>query len=288
MEGYLQDNKENQQRPQHPSNTIANNYSTMEGEDLTKSFHRMNIQDGSGKSQAPHQQMYGQQSNYSNNNNNNKRNNNKGSHSYNNNNNNNSNGQKFIRKDRGGHIEGESYSNQNNSRNNGGGNNRYEPRRRNYDNQHNNNGAGSREHGQSTGSKSQGYPSSNGYSSGHYNNRRDNNNNGSNTTQGRPKRNFPPNPDPNNPFCFDISDRDMEVCERTAEVMKELYSNIKFETEILAKIQQLAVNAEKFLQFQQQNVTDFYEDKRKHEINAWLATCSEEEQKRYWERIQKS
>lgn len=90
------------------------------------------------------------------------------------------------------------------------------------------------------------------------------------------------------PFCFDVVDHDLMVCERTAECMRNMYVRIVVDETIVNRIQQLALSAQDFLQLQQQNLSNFYEDKKRHDIQVWLASCSEEEQKRYWERMQKS
>jgi hypothetical protein len=67
-----------------------------------------------------------------------------------------------------------------------------------------------------------------------------------------------------------------------------MYVRIVVDETIVNRIQQLALSAQDFLQLQQQNLSNFYEDKKRHDIQVWLASCSEEEQKRYWERMQKS
>jgi hypothetical protein len=93
---------------------------------------------------------------------------------------------------------------------------------------------------------------------------------------------------PKIPFCFDVEEKDILICEQTAETMRNLYSRVYFDEDILSKISELALNAHNFLQLQQQNLTEFYDDKRQHDIEVWLSSCSEEEQKRYWERQQQS
>jgi hypothetical protein len=90
------------------------------------------------------------------------------------------------------------------------------------------------------------------------------------------------------PFCFEISSQDLEVCDRMVEDRNLLYSSVTRDDDVSIILNQVAVNAEKYLYWQQENISQFYEDKKQHEISKWLAKTSEEEQKRYWERVGKS
>lgn len=178
--------------------------------------------------------------------------------------------------------------------NNGGGNGRrYDDQQRisssrsssnghsrNFDHSNNNsmksnNGNSFKRHDQQGGTGG-GYKRYNTHNNGHYHN---NNNNNITTNVNNNKK---------IPFCFDVTEKDLMVCERTAEMMRDMYSRIVVDEDIISKIQQLAMSAQDFLQLQQENLAAFYEEKKRHDIEVWLSSCSEEEQKRYWERMQKS
>lgn len=90
------------------------------------------------------------------------------------------------------------------------------------------------------------------------------------------------------PFNFEVIENDIVICEKTAESMRNMYGRIIVDDVIISKINELAINAQEFLQLQQQNLLKFYDDKKQHDIQNWLASSTEEEQKRYWERMQKS
>lgn len=94
-----------------------------------------------------------------------------------------------------------------------------------------------------------------------------------------------PRIDAANPFKFEISTYDLQVSEQNIETVKTLFSNVHVEPDVISKLQSLTAMSQYYQYMQQQNYNEFYEQKRQHDIEQWLASCSEEDKKLYLDRM---
>lgn len=94
----------------------------------------------------------------------------------------------------------------------------------------------------------------------------------------------PSNAHNKNPFRFEVSEEDESLCQQTNDRVYNLYQSVVLDEELLKLLQSTYMDIHQYLMQQQKNFCDFYEEKRKHEISNWLASMSETEQKRYYER----
>ncbi len=137
--------------------------------------------------------------------------------------------------------------------------------------------------------RSSSYASSTGSNSSgsNYGSNKENLQNSSSTHSNHPKAATNPETNhnqPRNPFRFDISEEDDDLCQTTNNQVYQLYQSVVIDEELLRTLQSTYMNIHQYLVLQQKNFCDFLEEKRNHEINTWLASMSETEQKRYFER----
>lgn len=99
------------------------------------------------------------------------------------------------------------------------------------------------------------------------------------------QRSLTPRTNQSNPFKFDISAYDLQVSERNIEAIKTIFSSAQVEPDVVVKLQSLTAMSQYYQYMQQQNYNKFYEHKRQHDIEQWLASSTEEDKKLYLDRV---
>lgn len=70
-----------------------------------------------------------------------------------------------------------------------------------------------------------------------------------------------------NPFCFQISPKDLFLCQKIADTRNRLYANRRMDPEVYPVLNRTFYEIKEYLYMQQSNLSQFYEDKRKFELS---------------------